>query len=81
MLSEASVLVSALGSCSLQLSVADPRALRGLFPALPGSGSQGTQEVRSWQQGELGGTGHLTVGSWEGFLLEGPGHFFDPFPR
>ena len=50
MLSEALVLVSRSGSCSLQLSVPDPRAVKGFSPALPGSGSQGIREARSQQQ-------------------------------
>jgi len=29
---------------------------------------------------EVSWGGNLTLGSWEGFLLEGPGHFFHPSP-
>ncbi|XP_069633310.1 uncharacterized protein [Haliaeetus albicilla] len=49
-LSEALALVSCLGSCSLQQSVPDPRAVEGFSPALPAPGSRGTQELRSQQQ-------------------------------
>ena len=55
------MLVPCLVSCSAQLSVPEPTAIEGLFPALPASGSWGTQKLRC-----------------EGFLLEGPGHFFHP---
>jgi len=50
-LSEALVLVLCSVSCFLQLSVPEPRALGGLSVALPASGSRGTQELRSQQQG------------------------------
>ena len=46
---EALVLVSCSGSCSVQLSVPEPRAVKGFSPALPGSGSWGSQEARSQQ--------------------------------
>ena len=71
------MLVLCLVSCALQLLAPDPRAIRGFCLALPVSGSQGTQEASS-SRGELGGKPDAGVGSWEDFLLEGPGHFFQP---
>ena len=44
------VLVLGSGSCFLQLSAPNLRAVQGSSPALPGSGSRGTQEARSQQQ-------------------------------
>ena len=45
-----SVLGLCPGNWGLQPSVLIPGATAGLSPALPGSGSRGTQEVRSPQQ-------------------------------
>ncbi|XP_029880269.1 uncharacterized protein LOC115345518 [Aquila chrysaetos chrysaetos] len=44
------VLVLGSGSCFPQLSAPSLRAVQGFSPALPGSGSRGTQEARSQQQ-------------------------------
>lgn len=47
------VLVLCSRSCSLLLSML--RTIRGFSLALPGSGSQGTQETACSTRGELGG--------------------------
>lgn len=74
MFSDASGAGVVLGNCCLLLSVSNPRTIGGFSLALPCSGSQGTQEVHSeWQR--CTERGYLTLGGWEGFLLEGPGPF------
>lgn len=46
----------------------------GFFPALAYLGSVSTREVHSQQQRGTG-RGNFPLGSWEAFLLGGPGHF------
>lgn len=54
------VLVSCSGSYLLQLSVPNPRAIEGFSPALPGSGSWGTQKG-ALATVEVIMRGHLTL--------------------
>ena len=54
---------------------ARPQSHYSFFPALPGSGSRGTQEAAA-AKGTGKGTPQPGRPSWEGFLPEGPGHLF-----